>query len=142
MKIEKSSLDDSTPEDPHGNLHPSNSAITAVTFNTELIDEFKCPICLDIMQNVMVTWCLHRFCKGCIEKHLRLLGNTRHCPSCRVKIKSKRDLRNDSRMDALIYTVFGRIERTEDDDSPPLKRYRDNSDEESGDEAPPQRIRT
>ena len=140
--MEKSSLEENSSEEqpqPHPQL-PNTSTITTVTFDAELIDEFKCPICLDIMQSVMVTWCLHRFCKSCIEKHLRLLGNTRDCPSCRVKIKSKRDLRSDSRMDALIYTVFGRIERTEDETcSPPHKRFRENSDEESGEEAPPRR---
>lgn len=27
-----------------------------ITFNTELISELKCPICLDIMHCVVVTW--------------------------------------------------------------------------------------
>lgn len=115
---------------PHQPLLP-----ITITFNAELIDEFKCPICLDIMQNVMVTWCLHRFCKACIEKHLRCLGNNRDCPSCRVRIKSKRDLRNDVRMDALIFTVFGKIERMdEQEDSPPHKRHKENPEDNSEDE--------
>jgi Zinc finger, C3HC4 type (RING finger) len=55
--------------------------------------ELQCPICMDVMSDVAVTECLHRFCRECIRKHLERIGSLRECPSCRVKITSTRNLR-------------------------------------------------
>ena len=61
-----------------------------------LNEELSCPICMDVLNNALVTECLHRFCQECIQKHLRQLkgtGNAHECPMCREKIKSSRNLR-------------------------------------------------
>lgn len=48
--------------------------------------------------------CLHRFCNECISTALQR-GN-RECPTCRKKIVSKRSLRRDENVDALINTLW------------------------------------
>merc|ERR1712157_630193 len=64
-----------------------------------------CPICLDVLDHVMVTKaCLHRFCKDCITTALR--QSNQECPTCRQKIVSKRDLREDPNFDSLINKLF------------------------------------
>ena len=69
--------------------------------------ELRCPICFDTLkQTMMVKECLHRFCKECIEKCLRLDQNARCCPSCRVHIPSRRSLRKDTKMDSLILKLI------------------------------------
>lgn len=113
---------------PLSSLSATRGPLTAgaVSFDVELIEELKCPICLDIMSDVMVTWCLHRYCRHCIERHLR--GSNKDCPSCRVHIKSRRDLRSDVRMDSLIRTVFGvrrkAVEEEEEEDPAQVRRKR------------------
>lgn len=55
----------------------------------------SCPICLEIFKEpVFVKECMHRFCKGCIEKIIR--GNHKNCPTCRKSIGSKRELKPDN----------------------------------------------
>ena len=74
----------------------------------EIRQEVSCPICLDVMQNVMVTRCLHRYCKECINKHLRQVDQKRECPSCRIHLTTNRSLRKDDAMDAVIELFFPR----------------------------------
>ena len=81
-------------------------------------DELICPICLDIMENVMVTKCLHRYCRDCINKHLRQVDVKRDCPSCRINLNTNRSLRKDIAMDAVVNLFFAnRTPRSEDDDT-------------------------
>ena len=55
--------------------------IPARTINTEL----TCPICLSIVRSTHTFMeCMHRFCKECIEKYMRM--GTKECPKCRVKV--------------------------------------------------------
>jgi hypothetical protein len=76
------------------------------------------PICLDIMENVMVTECLHRYCRDCINKHLRQIDQKRECPTCRMSIKTGRSLRKDVRMDSLVNLFYSnRLSRSNDDDN-------------------------
>lgn len=71
----------------------------------ELYNEMKCPICLEIITDTMIVMeCLHRFCKECIERSLRLVKH--ECPSCRIHVPSKRSLRRDSNFDELISVCF------------------------------------
>lgn len=71
----------------------------------ELYNEMKCPICLEIISDTMIVMeCLHRFCKECIERSLRLVKH--ECPSCRIHVPSKRSLRRDSNFDELISICF------------------------------------
>ena len=52
----------------------------------------------------MVTECLHRFCRECIQKCLRV--GKHECPSCRMRVPSRRSLRPDPSFDALIASVY------------------------------------
>lgn len=64
-----------------------------------------CPICLDVLDQAMVTKaCLHRFCKDCITTALR--QSNQECPTCRKKMVSRRDLREDPNFDSLINKLF------------------------------------
>ena len=81
--------------------------------------ELLCPICLDVMENVMVAKCLHRYCKDCIDKHLRQVDQKRECPLCRVHLATNRSLRKDDAMDAIVNLLYYRKDK---------KRHRDGDD--------------
>jgi E3 ubiquitin-protein ligase RNF1/2 len=81
-----------------------DSADVEVTVSTDLLNvELRCPICLDIMRDPMATPCLHRFCAGCIEKCLRI---SKHCPSCRSAVATRRSLRRDANFALLVATFY------------------------------------
>eukprot|EP00049_Salpingoeca_infusionum_P002931 m.61396 g.61396 ORF g.61396 m.61396 type:complete len:309 (+) comp11861_c0_seq1:95-1021(+) len=69
-----------------------------------LTDQFKCPICLNLISNTRVTTCMHRFCSDCIAKAHRL--DKRKCPTCRADIPSLRSIKKDKRFDALIDKLY------------------------------------
>ena len=48
--------------------------------------------------------CLHRFCRECIHKCLRL--GKKECPACRTHVPSRRSCRPDPAFDRLIRTVY------------------------------------
>ncbi|KAK7400603.1 hypothetical protein VNO78_11813 [Psophocarpus tetragonolobus] len=74
--------------------------------------ELHCPICLGIIRKTAVMMeCMHRFCRKCIEKSLRLSNN--ECPVCRVHCPSRRFLRDDPNYDALISTFVSNIDEYE-----------------------------
>ncbi|KAL8136724.1 hypothetical protein V2J09_002725 [Rumex salicifolius] len=74
--------------------------------------EVQCPICLGIIKKTRtVMECLHRFCRECIDKSMRMGNN--ECPACRTHCASRRSLRDDSRYDALISALFPDIEKYE-----------------------------
>jgi hypothetical protein len=67
---------------------------------------FKCPVCLEIMENVyIVPICLHRICYICAESSIRKCSH--RCPECRVHVPTKRILRNDERYQDLKIQIFG-----------------------------------
>merc|ERR1712137_460604 len=71
-----------------------------------------CPVCLSIIRNTKtVMKCLHRFCDRCIVDSIR--KGRKECPSCRVKIASHRDLRAEPRIDFLLGSVFGDLDKFE-----------------------------
>ena len=71
----------------------------------EINKEFICPICLDTLRFTLINpSCLHRFCKECIEKHLRL-GKS-DCPMCRISISTHRSLREDPDTDNKILETY------------------------------------
>ena len=47
-------------------------------------DEFRCPICYDIIKEAFITKCGHSFCYLCITKHLE---HKSQCPTCRKFLK-------------------------------------------------------
>nr|GEY86652.1 hypothetical protein [Tanacetum cinerariifolium] len=55
--------------------------------------------------------CLHRFCRECIDKSMRLGNN--ECPACRTHCASRRSLRDDPNFDALIALLFPDIDKYE-----------------------------
>jgi len=77
-----------------------------------LNQELQCPVCLGIIHKTCtVMECLHRFCKACITKALRT--GRKECPTCRVKITSKRHMRLDPNFDALILKIYPNLSEYE-----------------------------
>ncbi|XP_010542893.2 PREDICTED: putative E3 ubiquitin-protein ligase RING1a [Tarenaya hassleriana] len=58
--------------------------------------------------------CLHRFCRECIDKSMRLGNN--ECPACRKHCASRRSLRDDPKFDALIAALFTNIDKYEEEE--------------------------
>ncbi|KAF5950179.1 hypothetical protein HYC85_012172 [Camellia sinensis] len=75
----------------------------------------QCPICLGIgiiKKTRTVTECLHRYCRECIDKWMRM-GN-KECPACRTHCASQCSLRDDPQFDALIHFLYDDIEKYEE----------------------------
>ncbi|KAK8464099.1 hypothetical protein PHAVU_011G125700 [Phaseolus vulgaris] len=80
----------------------------------EIRKEVQCPICLGIIKKTRtVMECLHRFCRECIDKSMRLGNN--ECPACRTHCASRRSLRDDPNYDALIAALYPDIEKYEEE---------------------------
>ncbi|KAM6551115.1 hypothetical protein CsatB_000923 [Cannabis sativa] len=58
--------------------------------------------------------CLHRFCRECIDKSMRLGNN--ECPACRTHCASRRSLRDDPNYDALISALYPDIDKYEEEE--------------------------
>ena len=83
----------------------ADPATTVVRSGQALAPDFTCPVCLRILRKTeIVVECLHRFCGECIQKCLRVAKH--ECPSCRIKVPSRRSLKRDAAFDALIATVY------------------------------------
>ena len=72
-----------------------------------------CVICNEIFKEpVYSKTCMHRFCKICIEKYLRgyiifsKLSSNNRCPTCKVIIGTKRNLRSDDAISYLVSELF------------------------------------
>ncbi|CAE5956457.1 unnamed protein product [Arabidopsis arenosa] len=77
--------------------------------------DVQCSICLGIIRKTRtVMECLHRFCRECIDKSMRLGNN--ECPTCRKHCASRRSLRDDPNFDALIATLFENIDQFEEEE--------------------------
>ncbi|KAK1420108.1 hypothetical protein QVD17_21443 [Tagetes erecta] len=78
----------------------------------EVRKDVQCPICLGIIRKTRkVMECLHRFCRECIDKSMRLGNN--ECPACRAHCASRRSLRDDPNFDALIALLYPNIDKYE-----------------------------
>ncbi|KAF5178222.1 E3 ubiquitin-protein ligase ring1a-like protein, partial [Thalictrum thalictroides] len=84
-----------------------------VTVNlADIRKEVQCPICLGIIRKTRtVMECLHRFCRECIDKSMRMGNN--ECPACRTHCASRRSLRDDPNYDALIAAIYQDIDKYE-----------------------------
>ncbi|XP_057797514.1 putative E3 ubiquitin-protein ligase RING1a isoform X2 [Salvia miltiorrhiza] len=81
----------------------------------EVRKEVQCPICLGIIRKTRtVMECLHRFCRECIDKSMRLGNN--ECPACRTHCASRRSLRDDPNYDALIAALYPDIDKYEEEE--------------------------
>ncbi|XP_052178027.1 putative E3 ubiquitin-protein ligase RING1a isoform X2 [Diospyros lotus] len=73
------------------------------------------PNCPGIIKKTRaVMGCLHRFCRECIDKSMRLGNN--ECPACRTHCASRRSLRDDSRYDTIIAAVYANITEYEEEE--------------------------
>lgn len=71
----------------------------------ELEAELKCSICCDFLRNPQTSQdCPHSFCEECITKYLR--GTNKECPNCRVKMVSRRSLRADPSLNAIVLALI------------------------------------
>ncbi|XP_022978705.1 putative E3 ubiquitin-protein ligase RING1a isoform X1 [Cucurbita maxima] len=77
--------------------------------------DVQCPICLGIIRKTRtVMECLHRFCRECIDKSMRLGNN--ECPACRTHCASRRSLRDDPNFDTLIAVLYPDIDKYEEEE--------------------------
>lgn len=82
---------------------------------SEIRKEVQCPICLGIIRKTRtVMECLHRFCRECIDKSMRMGNN--ECPACRTHCASRRSLRDDPNYDALIAFLYPDIDKYEEEE--------------------------
>ncbi|CAM6043370.1 unnamed protein product [Sphagnum compactum] len=76
--------------------------------------EMQCPICLGIIRKTRtVMECLHRFCRACIDKSMRLGNN--ECPACRAHCASRRSLRDDPNFDNLVAALYPNLDQYEEE---------------------------
>ncbi|KAK3040486.1 hypothetical protein RJ639_028771 [Escallonia herrerae] len=89
-----------------------------IFLSVQLMDvrkDVQCPICLGIIKKTRtVMECMHRFCRECIDKSMRLGNN--ECPACRTHCASRRSLRDDPRYDTLIELLYPDIEKSEEEE--------------------------
>ncbi|CAK9161218.1 unnamed protein product [Ilex paraguariensis] len=71
------------------------------------------PITGIIKKTRTVMECMHRFCRECIDKAMRLGNN--ECPACRTHCASRRSLRDDPNFDTLIECLYPDIEKYEEE---------------------------
>ncbi|XP_050898074.1 putative E3 ubiquitin-protein ligase RING1a isoform X5 [Lathyrus oleraceus] len=91
---------------------------------SSLRKEIECPICLGIIRNTStVMECMHRFCRDCIHKSIRLGNN--ECPVCRAHCPSRRSLRDDPTYDALIQVICPDIDKYEKEELALMKQELD-----------------
>lgn len=82
---------------------------------SDIRKEVQCPICLGIIRKTRtVMECLHRFCRECIDKSMRMGNN--ECPACRKHCASRRSLRDDPNFDSLIATLYPDIDQYEEEE--------------------------
>ncbi|XP_050248347.1 putative E3 ubiquitin-protein ligase RING1a isoform X2 [Quercus robur] len=82
---------------------------------TDIRKDVQCPICLGIIKKTRtVMECLHRFCRECIDKSMRMGNN--ECPACRTHCASRRSLRDDPNYDALIAALYPDIDKYEEEE--------------------------
>ncbi|KAI5331217.1 PREDICTED: putative E3 ubiquitin-ligase [Prunus dulcis] len=104
-------------EESDRSLSPSNEEKDEyiIVKLAEIRKEVQCPICLGIIRKTRtVMECLHRFCRECIDKSMRLGNN--ECPACRTHCASRRSLRDDPNYDALIAAIYPDIDKYEEEE--------------------------
>eukprot|EP00249_Psilotum_nudum_P008129 c21061_g1_i1 orf=53-1411(+) len=82
---------------------------------SDIRKDVQCSICLGIIRKTRtVMECLHRFCRECIDKSMRLGNN--ECPVCRTHCASRRSLRDDLNFDALIAVLYPDVDSYEEEE--------------------------
>lgn len=103
-------------DDSEGSLSYSSDKDEYVVVKlSDIRKEVQCPICLGIIRKTRtVMECLHRFCRECIDKSMRLGNN--ECPACRTHCASRRSLRDDPNYDALIAAIYPDLDKYEEEE--------------------------
>ncbi|XVF27612.1 hypothetical protein REPUB_Repub14bG0123100 [Reevesia pubescens] len=97
---------------PCNNEHKQEYVLVKLS---DIRKEVQCPICLGIIRKTRtVMECLHRFCRECIDKSMRMGNN--ECPACRTHCASRRSLRDDPNYDALISALYPDIDKYEEEE--------------------------
>ncbi|CAF3363390.1 unnamed protein product [Rotaria socialis] len=74
-----------------------------------LLEQFNCPICLNIMKDVWVTVCFHRFCEECIKESI----NSNHrCPLCNKDLQQD-NIQRDAQYNTLLEAIDKAIQDAE-----------------------------
>ncbi|URE35919.1 E3 ubiquitin-protein ligase [Musa troglodytarum] len=89
-----------------------NVVYLMIGYGTNVVPCFYIPGIIRKTRTVME--CLHRFCRACIDKSMRLGNN--ECPACRAHCASRRSLRDDSNYDTLIATLYPNIDKYEEEE--------------------------
>ena len=58
------------------------------------IEDLKCPICLELVYEPVLTNCGHLFCQRCVRSQTQ-------CPTCRDKLQCMRNQRDECRVKGL-----------------------------------------
>ncbi|BAE61932.1 unnamed protein product [Aspergillus oryzae RIB40] len=64
-------------------LTPENIKALQDMLRIQIESQETCPICLDTLEQPVITACAHTFCKGCIEQ---VIERQHKCPMCRAEI--------------------------------------------------------
>ncbi|KAJ3687320.1 hypothetical protein LUZ61_016484 [Rhynchospora tenuis] len=108
----KDSMDEGDSDASHSSDHTDQFLYVKLE---EIRKEVQCPICLGIIRKTRtVMECLHRFCRDCIDKSMRMGNN--ECPACRAHCASRRSLRDDPNFDALISALYPDIDKFEQEE--------------------------
>lgn len=117
VAVEEKDKDDEHDADSDGSASSTSQETPEFIFIQlpELRKDVHCPICLGIIKKTRtVMGCLHRFCRECIDKSMRMGNN--ECPACRTHCASRRSLRDDPKYDALIAALYPDIEKYEEEE--------------------------
>ncbi|XP_017236202.1 putative E3 ubiquitin-protein ligase RING1a isoform X1 [Daucus carota subsp. sativus] len=120
--VQRNQNSDEQPQEEQSDSNGSRSSSPAgddeeyiIVHLPDIRKEVQCPICLGIIRKTRtVMECLHRFCRECIDKSMRLGNN--ECPACRTHCASRRSLRDDPKYDALISALYPDIDKYEEEE--------------------------
>ncbi|KAK9814688.1 hypothetical protein WJX72_009831 [[Myrmecia] bisecta] len=56
----------------------ANESLASAPAADLMLREYQCPICLDVLHNVVLLTCAHRFCWGCLVAHCATVQRKRH----------------------------------------------------------------
>ncbi|XP_071714673.1 putative E3 ubiquitin-protein ligase RING1a isoform X2 [Rutidosis leptorrhynchoides] len=111
----ESDADDDDDDESTSSYSSSDSEEFVYVKLADVRNSVQCPICLGILRKTRkVLECLHRFCRECIDKSMRLGNN--ECPACRAHCASRRSLRDDPNFDNLIALLYPDIDKYEEEE--------------------------
>ncbi|KAL5342935.1 SNF2 family N-terminal domain-containing protein [Aspergillus crustosus] len=70
-------------------LTPENIKALQDLLQIRVESQESCPICLDVLEEPVITACAHAFCRACIEQ---VIDRQHKCPMCRAEIKDNTTL--------------------------------------------------